>query len=771
MDIEGFKALWSVATSNKREAPKKNGRQQIGKFGVGKLATYILANQLTYICKAADGKIRAITMDYRVIDDAAQSTALHVEKLPLAVRELSTEDLAKLLGRSSVGKSILDLINGGIPKLNRATDYDNEFGAPDDHPDPRTGTWTLAVLSSLKPDGKRLQQGWIKRILRSALPLGTTIGVKFNDEVLYSSKSTKEVEAEWVMGPGLGIDALTLDDGTEVAIKELATPYPRIVIAGLGAVTGRARIYKTKISDGKSDQVDASNGFFVNVLGRVVKPEDPYFGLDNLSHSAWSKFRATIRVDGLDGKMSVNRESIADSDELRIVRALLKKLFNKARVAHDAAVQAGWPDAGAVLTERWGSVPLEPLRRVVSDRLGGTPAAFVDVSNVKDMSKEQQQWNSATTNDVIRDVNITEGAKEDRLVKYDLATRRIIVNGNHPFVKEHGATQEQLRLLRDTAIVELLTDAFMADLGISDDRLREITEYRERAYRLVAQVGRKSAAQIASLLLEATNHVKGFERIVGDALEHIGFSVDRMGASGEPEGVATAVITAAAVQPQDQKRIYRFTYDAKSSQSGKVTTGNVGFSGLARHREDYKADHALVVAPDYADGALQKEAAANKVTPIRAKDLAALVMLTAGYGPLDLSQFRSIFELNDPNLVEQWIETLKATQKARPQLSLDCLIKALEQITAANPNRPDALSCDLIAEQCRKLLSNATFPTKYDIAKAIRGLAMMVPNIIAISDGGFEVTLSAPAGKLKDALAIQLNSIPTDLKFGIAHGV
>jgi hypothetical protein len=771
MDIGGFQALWSVATSNKRTIPKKNGRQQIGKFGVGKLATYILANQLTYICKAGDGKIRAITMDYRVIDQTAQSTALHVEKLPLAVRELSPEDLIRLLSSTSAGKTALDLINAGIPRLNRAPDYDNEFGAPDDQPTPRPNTWTLAVLSSLKPDGKRLQQGWIKRILKAALPLGTTISVKFNDEVLYSSKSNKEVEAEWILGPGLGIEALTLDDGTEFAVKEIAKPYPRLAISGIGTVTGRARIYKSKISEGKSDQVDASNGFFVNVLGRVIKPEDPYFGLDNLSHSAWSKFRATVRIDGLDARMSVNRESIADSDELNIVRALLKKLFNKARVAHDAATQAGWPDAGAVLTEKWGSVPLEPLRRVVSDRLAGTPAAFVDISNVKDMPSEQQQWRGSSTSDVIRDVAIEEGAKDGRLVKYDLATRRIVINRSHPFVREHGANQEQLRLLRDAAIVELLTDAFMADLGIPDDRLKEISDYRERAYRLVAQVGRKSAAQIAAMLLETTNHIKGFERIVGDALEHIGFSVERLGASGEPEGVATALITAAVGATQDQKRLYRFTYDAKSSVHGKVSTGNIGFAGLARHRDEYMADHALVVAPDYADGALQNEATACKVTPIRAKDLAALVMLTVGYGPLDLSQFRTIFEINNPNQIEQWIQKTEAAHKAQPQLSLDTLIKALEAVTTENPDRPDALSCDLIAEHCRKILGRGTFPTKFEVAKAIRGLALIVPNILRIAEAGFEVTLSAPASKLREALAIQLNNIPMNIKFGIARGV
>jgi hypothetical protein len=771
MDVDGFRALWSVATSNKRLTPTINGRHQIGKFGVGKLATYILANQLTHICKASDGQIRAITMDFRVIDHAAQSSALHIEKLPLAVRELSLADLTTLLSSSDAGNAALALINAGVPRLAQAPDYENEFGLPDEKPPAKKGTWTLVVLSALKSEGRKLQQGWIKRILRSALPLGTTISVKFNTEVLYSSKSTKDIEAEWVLGPNLGIDALTLEDGTEALVTGHAKPYPHVEIAGLGIVTGRGRIYKSKLSGGKSDQIEASNGFFVNVLGRVIKPEDPYFGIDNLSHSAWAKFRATIRSDGLDKRLSVNRESISESPELYIVRALLKKLFNKARAAHDAAIQAGWPDAGAVLTEKWGSIPFEPLMRVVSERLSGIPPGFVDTSKVADLAAEQRHWETITPNDAIRDVTVEDGATEDRLVKYDLATRRIVVNGNHPFSREHGTTQEQLRLLRDTALVDLLTQAYMTDIGIPDDRLKEISDYRERAYRLVAQVGRRSAAQIATLLVEATNHAKGFERIVGDALEHIGFSVSRLGASGEPEGVATAPITAAFGTVEDKKRLYKFTYDAKSSQHGKVSTQNIGFAGLARHRADYQADHTLVVAPEFADGALQKEATSSNVTPIRAKDLAALVMLTVGFGPLDLAQFRTIFDLHDPDGVAEWIKQLEAAQKKLPQLPLDTIIQALDVIIKDNPDRPDALSCDLVAEQCRKLLTNKNFPSKFDVAKAIRGLALTVPNIIGIADSGFEITLSASPTKIKEALAIQLNNVPADIKFGIARGV
>src|SRR5438552_3488543 len=52
MDGDGFKEHWLIGISNKRRLNKLPlGRQQIGKFGIGKLATYVLANRLTHISK------------------------------------------------------------------------------------------------------------------------------------------------------------------------------------------------------------------------------------------------------------------------------------------------------------------------------------------------------------------------------------------------------------------------------------------------------------------------------------------------------------------------------------------------------------------------------------------------------------------------------------------------------------------------------------------------------------------------------------------------
>src|SRR6266852_6444252 len=52
MDAAGLKDHWLIGISNKRKLTKLPlRRQQIGKFGIGKLATYVLANRLTHLSK------------------------------------------------------------------------------------------------------------------------------------------------------------------------------------------------------------------------------------------------------------------------------------------------------------------------------------------------------------------------------------------------------------------------------------------------------------------------------------------------------------------------------------------------------------------------------------------------------------------------------------------------------------------------------------------------------------------------------------------------
>jgi len=65
MDYAGLLNLWQIGRSNKREEAVYllRKRKQIGKFGIGKLATNTIANSLTYVTKSVLKKsvVRAYT--------------------------------------------------------------------------------------------------------------------------------------------------------------------------------------------------------------------------------------------------------------------------------------------------------------------------------------------------------------------------------------------------------------------------------------------------------------------------------------------------------------------------------------------------------------------------------------------------------------------------------------------------------------------------------------------------------------------------------------
>ncbi len=102
-------------------------------------------------------------------------------------------------------------------------------------------------------------------------------------------------------------------------LEERSLPYPHLLVEGIGEVSGRVRLYASRISGGKAEEIDVSNGFFVNIRGRVLKPEDPYFGLEGLSPIPFGLGSEPLSV--LMGSMAssaVNRESVSDSVDLRI---------------------------------------------------------------------------------------------------------------------------------------------------------------------------------------------------------------------------------------------------------------------------------------------------------------------------------------------------------------------------------------------------------------------------------------------------------------------
>ena len=695
------------------------------------------------------------------------------DKIPLEVRMITDEELRGILSTIHDGTKILDLMTEGVP-YTQPKHYADEFHHPDPPRIDPSETWTLALMTSLRETGKSIQKGRIRRMLRSALPLTSDVSITLNDEVLDPTKVEIEPATRWILGRDLGITEVDLDgvdpssELQSAVVKEFDDgQHPYITIDGIdGKISGQATLYKSRISGGKSEEFGASNGFFINILGRVINLEQPDFGLENLSLGAWAQFRATVRADGLDSELGVERDGLRDSRQVRIFKRFLMSTFNKARTALKQARMAEWPKAGDILDGSWKTIPMKPLADVVSERLSsnrGLPGS-IHSDGDGDLNEIESQWNEVlaiSPGDLISAVKSEALGTQLPFSQYKLQTREFVVNESHPYFAGHNSTIEERRVMQDIALADFLAELYLISNDVDSVALDEGREFRDEILRLLAQLERQTGPEIAQMLLESTSNATALEVIVGDALSYIGFNVRVLGGSGEPEGIAQAPLS-----PYDNppKGPYSFTYDAKSTsqRSGRVTNQHVGAGTLARHRDEHNAQYALVIAPEFEKGALQKECKANHVTPMRAEDLAKLLMLSAVSGTVDFIDFRLVFEIHDPDDVHNWVHEFVDQSKERPHISVADLLEAFEDIGIEGP---DELATSVLADRIRLKFNSRNFPSEAQVRSAVEGLGVFLPSIVRNS--GKQVYLSANPRDIRNALLQQLQRLPTSIRMGM----
>jgi hypothetical protein len=787
MDENGLRGLWHIAFSPKRDKPFQFGRAVIGKFGIGKLATYVLAKKLTYICKAADGIIRRVTMDYSEIDkqrDANQDTL--ISELELDVFQVKEDELVEALNVVYGGSEIITFIQSGVKDGEDDQGEDEFGGAKSEFKPPKSGTWTLVVLSGLKPTGRELKLGVLKRMLRAALPFGSEMLIRVNGESLKSSKIDASTIVEWTIGPELGISEIELEEATnseidehapapklekppkvtKIKIKSGKTSVPFVEIPDVGRVTGKVKLFQERISGVKSDERGASNGFHINVLGRVVNQNDSSFGEENLSHAAWARFRMTVRADGLNKFLTTNREQFREQHELKIFRAFLRKVFNKARTHYDDDANAALSDGGDLLVRSLGVLSLNPLRNVVAETLktkSPLPDLF-DETGVGDKKAKLASWKHETAEKISSALGEVKYEKSDdeSFVKFRLADNSIVINKDHPFVLEHSRTKAEKELLRTVAMVSLLSDVYALDIGIEAAALRSIREYRDRLMRFRAMQHRKSGTYIAKLLLQTqhrSDENKQFEMVLSDALRYLGFQVRDLAKSGEPEGIASAYPTPTRVAPTDDQPnppLYSFSFDAKSSKHDNAQTGNIKLDGVVEHRKRYKANYALVVAPGLTGAAINTRCEQQKVTPMVASDLGRLLEYTVEFGAIPLPKLQEIFSIYDHEKVSTWVNDLEDWLKKKRPITIAIFIKALELLKG---KVPDALPAAMIAYQCREKLGAKSVQDK-DVEMLARGLSILVPDLVGVAED--KIVINASAAHVADAIKCQLEKLHSD---------
>ena len=645
MDAEGLLDLWQIASSKKRiPGNESSERPPIGKFGIGKLATYVLARQLTYICKAK-GEYRAVTMDFSRVDHDRKNTESH---LTLDVRKLTEAEARSVLA--------------SITNRKDAAAHEMPLFGSKAH-----SSWTVVAMGNLTALAQKLSFGRLKWVLSTALPLSPQFNLYFNGERLESSRTKLEPLKSWRIG-----------ESDEVAknLKLLLSTDPvGVLIDGIGLVTGESQIFEDSLTGGKAELMGRSHGIFVLVRGRLINLDDALFGLPQMSHGPFVRFRMVLTADGLDDVLRSTRETVLESEGVSHLRNYISDKFNEARAWYNRYLAE--KEYTSKLSTRVGATSLSlsrrPLLTAVRGVLDGSiPPLFLTrvPQNLTDPQKksliERLESDLVSETGLIKDVRFEALSLEDGLAVYDAQEGCIRVNLLHPFYanySDHYSSTEPFELL---AVAEVLTEAYLLEEEVAHDSVNTVMRRRDKFLRELVWSRQLSAPLVAELLQDTASNPAGLEKAVAAGLQSLGFEVSPLGGVGRPDGLALARV-GVRDEATGARGDYRITYDTKSSGKERVQAHTVGAAGIARHRRDYKADYSLVVAPGFAgDGnetdAVIKEARAEGITLVTIADFVKLVYVAATRR-LGFSKLRELFvKCRAPAESAAWIQTIAAEQ-------------------------------------------------------------------------------------------------------------
>jgi len=758
MDAGGLKQHWLIGKSDKRDLAKLPlGRQQIGKFGIGKLATYVLANRLTHISKRG-GKYYSTSMNFKTVDDRGDEEVEPKAPIKIGLRELAEDQAKQALqdwtGAPAFQKCGLRLFGTGAAK-----------------------SWTFAILSNLKDKVHEIRPGRLEWVLRTALPLRDDFSIYLDGAKLEPSKAGKGRLKKWILGKDIDelpkpapdeIEAaedknLPMDSETRFALKHKA----------VGRITGYAEVYRDLLT-GKSDELGRSHGFFVYVFGRLINVDDGHFGIspDELRHGTFGRIRVVVHMDGLDEYLQSDREHIRQGPVLNDAQNILRAIFNKIRP--ELEKEDAGEDPGAKLARKLAGSPaslarrpiIEMARAALDGKIKSRYIALPVVTTQKERDKlvAALETRAETPEQFVGGIDfVADGTSDDGIAVYDAVTARLRVNRLHPFV---GAFFDEFTSvtsglpLEVFAMAEVLLESLLHQAGLKQNQIDAVMTARDQLLRYVArESGRMTPLTVANSLRNAKNDQDQLEIWVVEAFRSLGFETTRIGKKGKPDGVAEALL---APDANKQVRRYKVSLEAKSKEKAgaKVSAKAVGVSAIARQRKDFDCQHAIIVGQLFPTtqaeaSALAKEIADDRrltaaageprtVTLIHIEDLANLVQ----HRPVKALTLQRIQEMlrtcSLPQDCNSWVNAVISEKPVRHDFAT--IVKTIARLQAGPRHEPveygelraelrhgtpriDYDDLDELREVCKRMAGLA--PDEVDATDRTVELNQSVPNILA----------------------------------------
>ena len=575
MTYEGLADLWRVGRPKKRDdsVNARKQRKQIGKFGIGKLATYAVAHRVTYVT-TTEAQHLAVTIDYRDFTSNPNATSTSIQ---LQVRKI---DLLTELWREDVFRAAVAKIGLTQPALAAKS------------------SWTLVILEELKSKATTMGLGRLHWVLRTAMPLSSRFKLFLNGDEVESSKEQYTALVQFSVSdlPASRLEALTKKTGQEWSAtdgKLVAASFP-------AGISGDVKVTQQTLV-GKSAELIRSEGFFVYVHNRLVNEEDARFGLHELSHATLNRFRAEIYVDDLDTILTANRESMGDVELYHHAQAVLNEVFNEARHRYEERIAR---DRRQPIGER------EDKRTWVAERLVEHPTADALAMFSRDLkgTEPDGSWMYLTVDSDTDIVALTESlysqagrqqtynyryvarGRADRLVQFDPANATFTINQDHELALAYASEPATQRLLQDVVTSEALLEVYLREAGVQPNVIGEVLERRDLLLRGLANAHMFSLTALSAYISNSASSTTDLEIGVVAGARALGFVAKHLGGSGEPDGVARFVDF-----PNGEQKII---LEAKSSE-GTPPAKDIDFASINDHVIRHEAIGCLLVAPGY----------------------------------------------------------------------------------------------------------------------------------------------------------------------------
>lgn len=733
LDQKELKDLWRIGESvKKNNLERDRKRLQIGQFGIGKLATYILARKLTYISKKNERYLIA-TMNYDLIEG-------DVESLIIEEREITQEEALRLL-EPYIYKNGEKMVSFEM------------FGAN------AKETWTMSLLTGLRAKASELSMGRLKWILKTALPLNPGFKLFLNNEKIESSKIRNPILKEWIIGK---------DDQTAIAL-DCAEPHEDgkrfwVDFEYLKNVDGYITLFEDSLVEGKSATLGRSHGIFLSIRGRLINLDDPLLGMEAFSHGVFNRTRIVINADELNDNLTSTREAVKDSKPYQQLKEYIKKKFNNEvkkfyfdyETKTDKEKSVSYRLAQTSYTTSKGPINNFIKRyfanHIVNPMLIYRPEGTTEKELLAKYEGHEIEGGQAI--DKIEWSPLDTGAP---IAKLNLDDKVLTINVVHPYIANYMGAYKNTLPIESIAITEVLTEAHLYELGIEEILINTIMRKRDATLRQLALADREGIPAVALLLRDSLANPTGLEDAVYRAFLALGFEASKIGGNGKPDGKAEAIL---GFSSEEKSRNYSFTYDAKSTSKEKIAANTAKLSGLKRHQEDYRATYSVEVAIGYQgeddiDSAISKEARQQKVTMFKAKDLVKLLLLAAPK-QLGLDKLKGLFDnCYAPIDVSRWIDELEKEEVLPPPYYE--IIEVIYELQKTDNEPPEA---NIVRLKLKEKMGG-TFSTS-EVSKHIETLKQIVPGYVSIE--GRKVGVQAAPEVIKSVIGQTISTIPSDVR-------